>query len=74
MKLRKITEADLQGVGVIGMEDTPNLSALEMQKKVEEVVREVVIPAINAKFFTVSSPGEVSFTNTPFPLSTFRVI
>ena len=37
MELKKITEADLQGVGVVGMEDTPNLSALEMQKKVEEV-------------------------------------
>lgn len=47
MKLRKITETDLQGVGVVGMADTPNLSARQMQEKVEEVVRAVVIPVIN---------------------------
>lgn len=59
MELKKITEADLQGVGVIGMEDTPNLSALEMQKKVEEVVREVVIPAINANVDATASKEDL---------------
>ncbi len=48
MALKKITDSDLTGVGVIGMADTPNLSAREMQEKVEEVVRSVVIPVINA--------------------------
>ena len=47
MNLIKITDADLEGKGVVGMEDTPNLSAFEMQNKVEEIVRAVVIPAIN---------------------------
>lgn len=47
MELRKITEADLTGRGVIGMADTPNLSARRMQEKVEEVVRSVVIPVMN---------------------------
>lgn len=47
MGLRKITEADLTGRGVIGMADTPNLSARRMQEKVEEVVRSVVIPVMN---------------------------
>lgn len=47
MTLKKITEKDLYGKGVVGMEDVPGLSALEMQKKVEEVVREVVIPVMN---------------------------
>ncbi len=59
MELKKITDADLQGVGVIGMEDTPNLSALEMQKKVEEVVREVVIPAINANIDATASKEDL---------------
>ncbi|MBR4036563.1 MAG: hypothetical protein IKJ05_07530, partial [Oscillospiraceae bacterium] len=59
MELKKITDADLQGVGVIGMEDTPNLSALEMQKKVEEVVREVVIPAINANVDATASKEDL---------------
>ena len=47
MELKKITEADLVGRGVVGMADTPNLSARRMQEKVEEVVRSVVIPVIN---------------------------
>lgn len=48
MALKKITDSDLAGKGVIGMADTPNLSAREMQEKVEEVVRSVVIPFFNA--------------------------
>lgn len=59
MELKKITEADLQGVGVVGMEDTPNLSALEMQKKVEEVVREVVIPVLNANVDATASKEDL---------------
>ena len=47
MELKIITEADLVGRGVIGMADTPNLSARRMQEKVEEVVRSVVIPVMN---------------------------
>lgn len=47
MSLKKITDTDLQGYGVVGMEDTPNLSARAMQEKVEEVVRKVVIPVMN---------------------------
>ena len=60
MGLKKITEADLQGFGVVGMEDTPNLSAVEMQKKVEEVVREVVIPAINSNIDATASKEDLS--------------
>jgi hypothetical protein len=47
MEYKKITESDLIGKGVVGQPDTPALSALEMQKKVEEIVRDVVIPAFN---------------------------
>ena len=39
---------ELTGVGVIGLADTPNLTALEMQKKFEETAREVIIPKFNA--------------------------
>ena len=45
--MRKITEADLVGKGVVGQEDTPMLSASEMQHKVEEIARDVIIPAVN---------------------------
>ncbi|MBP0980264.1 MAG: hypothetical protein J6Q18_01735, partial [Oscillospiraceae bacterium] len=47
MGYNKITENDLVGKGVVGQQDTPALSALEMQNKVEEIVRDVVIPAYN---------------------------
>ena len=48
MQMRKIDILkDLHGVGVIGQEDTPQLSAYEMQLKVEEVARKVIIPTMN---------------------------
>lgn len=47
MPLKKITENDLAGKGVRGQADVPGLSAEEMQIKVEEIVRDVVIPNIN---------------------------
>ena len=47
MAFEKISEADLAGKGVIGQPDVPGLPASEMQEKVEEVVRAVVIPKVN---------------------------
>ena len=47
MSLRKITDRDLAGKGVMGQADVPGLTAAEMQAKVEEIVRDVVIPNIN---------------------------
>lgn len=47
MAFEKITDADLLGKGVIGQPDVPGLSALEMQGKIEEIVRAVVIPKVN---------------------------
>lgn len=47
MEYKRITENDLAGKGVVGQADTPALSALEMQNKVEEIVRDVVIPSYN---------------------------
>ena len=47
MKVRKITEEDLRGKGVLGQPDTPGLSADKMQEAVEEIAREVIIPALN---------------------------
>ena len=47
MAFEKITEEDLEGKGVTGQPDIPGLSASEMQEKMEEIVRSVVIPAIN---------------------------
>ena len=44
MAFKRIEDADLTNKGVVGQENTPNLSALEMQKKVEEIPRKVIIP------------------------------
>lgn len=59
MNLKKITDTDLQGYGVVGMEDTPNLSARQMQEKVEEVVRKVVIPVINSNVDATASKQDL---------------
>ena len=45
---QKISEQDLIGKGVIGLPDTPELTASEMQKKFEETAREVIVPKFNA--------------------------
>ncbi|MEG0021145.1 MAG: hypothetical protein RR728_11395, partial [Oscillospiraceae bacterium] len=45
--MKKITEQDLQGKGNVGMPDTPELSMLEMQNKLDELSRDVIIPAHN---------------------------
>lgn len=47
MHFTKIVPADLQGKGVIGQPPVPGLSVNEMQESVEQVVREVAIPAVN---------------------------
>ena len=47
MAVEIITEADLEGKGVMGQPDVPGLSAAEMQAKIEEIVRSVVIPKVN---------------------------
>lgn len=58
--IKKINEADLEGLGVIGQPDIPGLSALEMQQKVEEVARSGIIPAYNAMVEDLQSPSEGS--------------
>ncbi len=42
-----IREEHLTGLGVLGMADTPGLSTAEMQKKLEELSRELIIPRMN---------------------------
>lgn len=47
MALKQITSTDLANKGVSSMPDVPGLSTSEMQAKLEEIVRDVVIPAFN---------------------------
>ena len=48
MAFKKISDSDLQNKGNIGMPDTPGLSTADMQKKMDEIPREVIIPVLNA--------------------------
>ena len=47
MGLEKILGKDLEGKGVLGQPEVPGLSASDMQKAVEQIVREIAIPKIN---------------------------
>ena len=43
----KITEQDLANRGVKGLPDVPGLTTEEMQRKLEEIAREILIPKVN---------------------------
>ena len=47
MGFTKITPADLSGKGVVGLPDTPQLSALAMQQKFDEIANDVIVPKFN---------------------------
>ncbi len=48
MAFKEITAADLQGKGNVGKPDTPGYSTAEMQRVMDEIPREVIVPAFNA--------------------------
>ena len=45
--MNKITDQDLANRGVIGLPDVPGLTTEEMQRKLEEIAREILIPKVN---------------------------
>ena len=57
MAYKKITASDLQGIGVVGLPDTPELSTEAMQDKLEETSRSVIIPAYNALVTELTKNG-----------------
>lgn len=63
MALRKITDADLVGKGVVGQPDVPGLTAREMQLAVEGLPREVIIPIINEN---AAAQDEINAANEAF--------
>lgn len=48
MAFKKIADADVKGKGNVGRPDTPGVSTAEMQRIMDEIPREVIIPAFNA--------------------------
>ncbi|WP_419503592.1 hypothetical protein [Candidatus Allofournierella excrementavium] len=47
MAFERITEDDLQGKGNLGRPDTPGVDTTEMQRILDELPREVIVPAFN---------------------------
>lgn len=45
--MNKITDQDLANRGVIGLPDVPGLTTEEMQRKLEEIAREILVPKVN---------------------------
>lgn len=63
--VNKITAEDLINKGVIGLPDVPGLTTIEMQKKLDEISRDVIIPRFNELIDnTVSASDEFSKLNT----------
>lgn len=48
MAFTKITESDMSGKGNVGRSDTPGVSTTEMQRIMDELSREVIVPKFNA--------------------------
>ncbi len=48
MSFKRITPEDLSGKGNLGRPDTPGVSTAEMQRILDEIPREVIVPAFNA--------------------------
>lgn len=47
MALRRITDAELKGKGNVGKPDIPGVSTAEMQRIMDEIPREIIVPAFN---------------------------
>lgn len=47
MAFREILPADLSGKGNVGKPDTPGFSTAEMQRVMDEIPREVIVPIFN---------------------------
>lgn len=57
MGFNEITPADLTGKGVVGLPDTPQLSALAMQQKFDEIATDVIVPKFNDVVQKLNDPS-----------------
>lgn len=67
MAFLKITEADLKGKGNIGKPDTPGVTTAEMQRILDEIPREVIVPAFNAMVDALIGGTAASSIGATFP-------
>lgn len=57
MAFDRITDGDLLGKGNIGRPDTPGVDTAEMQRILDELPREVIVPALNRLADQLEDPG-----------------
>lgn len=57
MSFTTIGAEDLAGKGVVGLPDAPGLSAAEMQRRMDEIAREVIVPAFNRLIGELGAEG-----------------
>lgn len=67
MAFTKITPDELTGKGVIGQPAVPGLSVEEMQKSVEQIVREVAIPGVNRLVDELGAESAAGNIGMPVP-------
>ena len=48
MAFKRIEDSDLKGKGNVGRPDTPGVDTAEMQRILDEIPREIIVPAFNA--------------------------
>lgn len=63
----KVEQQDLVGKGVVGQPSVPGLSVQEMQESVEQIVREVAIPALNRLVEELAQPQAAGNIGSSFP-------
>lgn len=63
----KVQQQDLEGKGVVGQATVPGLSVREMQESVEQIVREVAIPAINRLIEELAQPQAAQSIGAQMP-------
>lgn len=68
MAFAKITDSDLKGKGNVGRPDTPGVTTAEMQRILDEIPREVIVPAFNALVDALNSGTAAGSFGATFPV------
>jgi len=67
MAFDKITAADLLNKGVEGLPDTPGLTTAQMQKKFDEIAKDVIVPKFNDAMDKLNDPSGADDTQVTDP-------
>lgn len=67
MAFEKITDADLEGKGNVGKPDTPGVDTSEMQRILDEIPRDVIVPKFNSLLDALQDALAASFLGANIP-------